>query len=107
MGEGREGGRDSGLDRNYKSRLSTESSYVAVSGIRALGQYGIRSSPSVLKQARNLEEFDEALDEDALGAKQNDRIDENSSIAFTYHGFMGSAQRGERRTPQIARGKRV
>ena len=40
------GGRDSGLDRNYKSRLSTESSYVAVSGIRALGQYGIRSSPS-------------------------------------------------------------
>ena len=46
MGEGREGGRDSGLDRNYKSRLSTESSYVAVSGIRALGQYVIRSSPS-------------------------------------------------------------
>ena len=41
-----DGGRDSGLDRNYKSRLSTESSYVAVSGIRARGQYGIRDSLS-------------------------------------------------------------
>ena len=94
-----DGGRDSGLDRNYKSRLSTESSYVCCSKWHS-GTRAIRNQiQSVLKQARNLEEFDEALDEDALGAKQNDRIDENSSIALTYHGFMGSAQRGERRTP--------
>ena len=37
---------------------------------------------------------------DALGAKQNDRIDENSSIAFTYRGLSSERTRPGRLVSQ-------